>query len=338
MSLLLNTGAMHYRENVNDEWKPLVIKANADLTVLADEYSNASTYVVGEYCRYDGQLYRCTTAITTAESWTPAHWTETNIGDELESINDELESINDSYLPLTAGSGKPLTGNLLVVTGTVNSYGPAVILKNTAVDTSATSSSEIKYTTLGYKDAYDRYAAYVEHAFTTVGQSQLTVRVRKMVSGDNLSNGLWFGINNDGTKYVGLDDASGWRSALGLGSSGVLPITIAQGGSGMTGSNLITDISQIATAASGYTITGAWYTNWGKISSLYLNVKKSSAGSGAQMVATMVAGKRSSASGGLGTVLDNTGTAYMSSNGNITFNGTWTANTQKTFMFTYILA
>lgn len=103
MSLLLNTGAMHYRENVNDDWKPLVIKANADLTVLADEYSNASTYVVGEYCRYDGQLYRCTTAITTAESWTPAHWTETNIGDELDSIKVAINNKGRMYTtePLT---------------------------------------------------------------------------------------------------------------------------------------------------------------------------------------------------------------------------------------------
>ena len=107
MSLLLNTGAMHYRENVNDDWKPLVIKANADLTVLADEYSNASTYVVGEYCRYDGQLYRCTTAITTAESWTPAHWTETNIGTELESIKDAINSkvLYFTSVAVTAGTG-----------------------------------------------------------------------------------------------------------------------------------------------------------------------------------------------------------------------------------------
>lgn len=111
MSLLLNTGAMHYRENVNDDWKPLVIKANADLTVLADEYSNASTYVVGEYCRYDGQLYRCTTAITTAESWTPAHWTETNIGNELESIKDDVSDLN------TAATSKVLYFTSVAVMG-----------------------------------------------------------------------------------------------------------------------------------------------------------------------------------------------------------------------------
>ena len=93
MSLILHTGAMHYRENASDSWKPLVIKSNVDLTVLADAYSTSSTYEVGEYCLYDEKLYRCISAITTAESWTPAHWTETNIGDELESIKDELESI-----------------------------------------------------------------------------------------------------------------------------------------------------------------------------------------------------------------------------------------------------
>ena len=42
---------------------------------LAEEYDNTATYNVGDYCIYGGVLYRCSTAIATAEAWTAGHWT-----------------------------------------------------------------------------------------------------------------------------------------------------------------------------------------------------------------------------------------------------------------------
>ena len=56
----------------------------ADLTSLKNEinvivpaeYSSSSTYAVGDLCWHDGKMYRCNTAISTAEAWTAAHWTE----------------------------------------------------------------------------------------------------------------------------------------------------------------------------------------------------------------------------------------------------------------------
>ena len=38
------------------------------------EYSNSRTYDVGDVVLYDGLLYVCTQAITSAESWTESHW------------------------------------------------------------------------------------------------------------------------------------------------------------------------------------------------------------------------------------------------------------------------
>ena len=55
-------------------------------------YSASSTYDVGDYVIYQNQLYRCTTAITVAEAWTPAHWTLTNLNSEIESKQDKLVS------------------------------------------------------------------------------------------------------------------------------------------------------------------------------------------------------------------------------------------------------
>lgn len=58
---------------------------------IADAYSATSTYVVGDYCTKDGKLYRCVTAISTAEAWTAAHWTEVQTMDEVETIDNLLQ-------------------------------------------------------------------------------------------------------------------------------------------------------------------------------------------------------------------------------------------------------
>lgn len=50
---------------------------------MATDYSAASTYEVGDYCWYSGALYRCTTAITTAEAWTAGHWIQAVLASDL---------------------------------------------------------------------------------------------------------------------------------------------------------------------------------------------------------------------------------------------------------------
>lgn len=56
-----------------------------ETNTLADEYSSSATYAVGDYCVHDNKVYRCTTAISTAEAWTGAHWTYVIISDELKT-------------------------------------------------------------------------------------------------------------------------------------------------------------------------------------------------------------------------------------------------------------
>lgn len=53
--------------------------------VISDAYISSSTYKVGQLCIYNNTLYRCNTAITTAEEWTVAHWTATTIAEEIEN-------------------------------------------------------------------------------------------------------------------------------------------------------------------------------------------------------------------------------------------------------------
>ena len=50
---------------------------------IADFYDDSSTYAVGDIVWYNTTLYKCTTAITVAEDFTPAHWTYAQIANEL---------------------------------------------------------------------------------------------------------------------------------------------------------------------------------------------------------------------------------------------------------------
>ena len=59
---------------------------------IAPTYSNSALYAVGSYVWYDGNLYRCITSITTAESWTAAHWTQVTLGGETSFLYESLRS------------------------------------------------------------------------------------------------------------------------------------------------------------------------------------------------------------------------------------------------------
>ena len=83
------------------------VKAKADLTDLAPEYDSEATYEVGDYVTYSGDIYRCTTAITTEEAWTAAHWTQVAIGAELTRYNDENKVIKEALDVATGNFAYP---------------------------------------------------------------------------------------------------------------------------------------------------------------------------------------------------------------------------------------
>ena len=65
------------------------------LSVLlgAEPYVNTRTYAVGEYCIYEKQLYKCTTAVTSAEDFDSNKWTLTNVKTELTELNSSLNDV-----------------------------------------------------------------------------------------------------------------------------------------------------------------------------------------------------------------------------------------------------
>ena len=69
---------------------------------IAPTYSNSAVYAVGQYAWYNGDLKRCTTAITTAESYNSAHWTSAVLGSDvaLLSGNVTLDETNLVSVPI----------------------------------------------------------------------------------------------------------------------------------------------------------------------------------------------------------------------------------------------
>ena len=64
----------------------------AVLNAMAPAYSPSETYAVGAYVNQNGAIYRCTTAITTAEAWTAGHWAEVPLGADLEGQVSDLKT------------------------------------------------------------------------------------------------------------------------------------------------------------------------------------------------------------------------------------------------------
>lgn len=68
--------------------------------MVASVYSATKTYAVGDYAYYNGTLYRCTTAITTAEAWTAGHWTAAKIGDDVTELKTAIIQNKVEDVPL----------------------------------------------------------------------------------------------------------------------------------------------------------------------------------------------------------------------------------------------
>ena len=55
------------------KWKEVVF---LDYDLNEAPLYSAIPYAIGKYCHHDGKLYKCTTTISSGETWNPAHWTE----------------------------------------------------------------------------------------------------------------------------------------------------------------------------------------------------------------------------------------------------------------------
>ena len=93
------------------------------LLTLAKDYTQ-KPYIVGEYAWQGGVLKRCIVPITTAETYTAAHWTNAVLGDDVTALKSAFEQIttnNDNLLnpnTISANSYVDSQGNVVSNDGT----------------------------------------------------------------------------------------------------------------------------------------------------------------------------------------------------------------------------
>ena len=87
---------------------------------FAPAYSTSSTYALGQYVTYNGYLYRCTTAITSSESWTATHWTQVALANDVSALKSAFDGtiVMSGVAPITIASNAwTLTGGISAGSG-----------------------------------------------------------------------------------------------------------------------------------------------------------------------------------------------------------------------------
>lgn len=83
--------------------------ADVDGAIGVDAYDSTSTYAVGDYCIYNNTLYKCITAIATAENFDSTKWAQISIIEEInikENINNKATSISSQSTNTQYASAK----------------------------------------------------------------------------------------------------------------------------------------------------------------------------------------------------------------------------------------
>ena len=77
---------MYLAGNLTNGSNSVSIMNIAKVQSLADYYDNTSTYAIDDIVSYQGQLYSCHTAVTTAEDFDSSKWTEINMVSYVQSF------------------------------------------------------------------------------------------------------------------------------------------------------------------------------------------------------------------------------------------------------------
>lgn len=158
----------------------------------AEEYDPAGTYAVGSYCTHEGKLYRCTMAITAAEAWTAAHWTETTVDAEFKALYAALAGKAAANHTHTAEQvGADAAGSAAAVQVNLNAHAGNTTAHLTASERTAWN-GKANTTTL---------TCTVPVSWTASGDYfYQNVSVPGMLAADNPTPGVLFGSDNAANK------------------------------------------------------------------------------------------------------------------------------------------
>ena len=104
-------------KKVGDEVADLKTMDSNLVSSIAPAYDASSTYAVGEKVMYDGKLYECSTAITTAEAWNASHWSAITVSKydtDFTDLKSALDGtvISESTLDMSTLTRAPMWGKL----------------------------------------------------------------------------------------------------------------------------------------------------------------------------------------------------------------------------------
>ena len=100
------------------------------------------------------------------------------------------------------------------------------------VDLTTNPSVQSNNDVIRFYDVNSRGFGYIGGTQYTNGQTNVTVSAYRTIDGTTYYNGLTLGVRPDETRVVAFSDVKPWLLALGLGTNGELPVTVAQGGTG----------------------------------------------------------------------------------------------------------
>ena len=80
-------------EEIEDAVDSIPVDYSGLLATIAADYSSSKTYQVGQYAWQGGVLKRCIVPITTAETYTAAHWTNAVLGDDVSALKSAINEM-----------------------------------------------------------------------------------------------------------------------------------------------------------------------------------------------------------------------------------------------------
>lgn len=84
---------------------------NNDTNIGEENYDNTKTYEVGDIVRYNEKIYKCITAITTAENFDNSKWEQTNIVEIVQSEKSKIYDLIEALSTPIVGEGENITLN-----------------------------------------------------------------------------------------------------------------------------------------------------------------------------------------------------------------------------------
>lgn len=243
---------------------------------------------------------------------------DTEITDEIPQMQTDIETLQTEMPDKVNKTGDTLSGSL-------NYDGVYAILKSNnitdgvlpAVDTYGNSA-------VLFRDHDNNNLGRVSPYVTDDGDQSVMLLSQRKINNNNFFNYLRVGIDSSGHSVIDIPDVNSWLNALGLGDP-----------------TIITNVNDVVTASSGFTVNSVTFAKWGRMANLLIAITSENEVSTAtnMSMAVLKSGYRPTSARAVMLGASSTiGFGAITPSGTLIANGTWVANTEKTFVATYILA